>query len=150
MTGEDDLACVQALMYTIDTGVSSLVDLLSFLPSLRFLTLEDGSCVTSLRELGSGARQLEVRARAQIFLLAITRPVHVHTVSPDHCTLYCCVRDARQILHLSGCNLLELDGIGALRRLKELHAPRNHVHDLEPLGTVTAPIEVLDLSQYER
>ena len=64
MTGEDDLACVQALMYTIDTGVSSLVDLLSFLPSLRFLTLEDGSCVTSLRELGSGARQLEVCARA--------------------------------------------------------------------------------------
>jgi Leucine-rich repeat (LRR) protein len=51
-----------------------------------------------------------------------------------------------QILKLECCNLLELDGISSMRRLKELHLPRNHIHDLEPLSSVSAPIEVIDLS----
>ena len=60
MTGESDLALVAALTYQIDTGARSLTDLLAHLPSLRALTLDAGSSVTSLRELGSGAaRQLE-------------------------------------------------------------------------------------------
>jgi hypothetical protein len=67
MTGEDDLSCVTSLKYTIDTSTSSLVDLLALLPALRSLTLESGSCVTSLRELGSGARQLEVQSHLSVY-----------------------------------------------------------------------------------
>jgi hypothetical protein len=109
MTGESDLALVTALTYQIDTGARSLTDLLAHLPALRALTLDAGSSVTSLRELGSGARQLEA-------------------------------------LSLVDCGLLELDGVAALRRLRELRVARNHLFDLEPLGACAAPLETLDLA----
>jgi hypothetical protein len=55
-----------------------------------------------------------------------------------------------EVLHVARCNLLELDGITMFHSLAQLHAPGNHLFDLEPLGKTIAPIAVLDLDRCER
>ena len=108
------------------------------LPGLRELCL-DGSTLTSLRELGSGARNLEMYVRRMLCRLW---SVHVFMrVCPVALVWVCSLRVAR-------CSLLSLDGVGLLRSLCELHIMSNHIHDLEPLGSVSAPLAVLDLERY--